>query len=160
MAGHAALVDDHAVEDVGDLVAVADAFKPVPFADRFFHVLFAAEAELVFPGRIAAEPVDAAAGELLGHASGLEVRLFALAGLPVLDLDRHGRHLLAADQDEVAGAAFDHLTFDRFHPDAAGGAIFAHAVQENATIARRLGPGREGLLAPLELDNQMIVLVF
>ena len=54
-------VDDLAVEDVGDLVAVADAFERVPLAGGLLDVVLAAEALDVLPVGIAAPPVDAAA---------------------------------------------------------------------------------------------------
>ena len=39
VAGFGAGVDHLAVEDVGDLVAIADAFEDVPLAGRFFDVI-------------------------------------------------------------------------------------------------------------------------
>ena len=50
-------VDDVAVDDVGDRVAVADHLHPVPLAGRLLDVVLAAEAEHVLPGRVAAPPV-------------------------------------------------------------------------------------------------------
>src|SRR5581483_4783008 len=161
VAAHGTVVDDVAVENVGDIAPLADAFEGVPFAGRLFHVLFAAEAEHVLPVGIAIEPVDAAARELLLHSAGLVVGLHAAlgAGGPILDFARQLGHVLAFDEDEVAGAALDHLALDRFEPDPAGGAVFADAMEQDAAVARRLFSRRPGLVAPLELDHEVIVLV-
>src|SRR5262249_2064337 len=122
--GLGANVHDLAVEDVGQLVAVADALEGVPFADGLFDIFFAAEAFHVFPLGVAAVPVDPAAGELLGGSAGLVVPLLPA----LLGLGGDFRLALAADQDDVAGASLDHLALDRFHPGAAGRAILANAV--------------------------------
>ena len=77
MARFRALVDDLAVENVGDAVAVADAFERVPLADRLFDVVLAAKALDVLPVRIAAPPVDSPSLELLGLALRIVIPLFA-----------------------------------------------------------------------------------
>src|SRR5262249_16884054 len=83
---------------------------------------------------------------------GLVIPLLALLGL-----NGDFRRVLAFDENDVAGAAFDHLALDRFHPDATGRAVFADAVQEDAAIASGVLAWRPGLLAPFELGNQVIV---
>src|SRR5262249_49024081 len=52
--GVEALVDRLAVEDIGDLAAVADDLQAIPFTDGFFDILRAAEALDVLPIWIAA----------------------------------------------------------------------------------------------------------
>src|ERR1019366_8537908 len=59
-----ASIHDDTVEDVGDLVAGAEAFEGVPFAERLLDVLLAAETLDVLPLGIAAPPIGAAADEL------------------------------------------------------------------------------------------------
>src|SRR5207248_932222 len=94
----------------------------VPLAGFLLDIVLAAEAEGVGPVGVAAIPVDAAAGEGLQLAARLVVRLRLLARrrLAHLDLALDGRLVLAGDEDDVAGAALDHLALDRFHPRAAG----------------------------------------
>src|SRR4051794_19998356 len=94
-------VDDEAVEDGGDGVAVADDLHAVPLARRALDVPLAAEPEHVLPAGVAPPPVEAAgvAGDR-GRAL-LEVELPVGAGA---DLAGEARLALAADHDEVAGA--------------------------------------------------------
>src|SRR5262249_27219613 len=109
----------------------------------------------VFPVGITSVPVDPAAGEFLRGSARLEIPLLALLGL-----NRYLRRVLPLDQDNIAGAALDHLALDRLHPDTAGRAILADAVQEDAAITRGVLARRPGLFAPFELGDQVIILVF
>src|SRR5262245_23363898 len=101
----AAAVDDLAVEDVGDLVAVADAFERVPLAGGLLHVLLAAEIHDIFPKRIAAVPVETAAGQRDSLTAGFVIKLvvlfLAVAGGAFLDFDGQAAFGLAAKNEEV-----------------------------------------------------------
>ncbi len=157
-AGH----DLDAVEEIGDVAAAADGLDAIPFSDGFFGVARTAEAEGVFPRRVTILPVDPALGDFGEFAFGGPVLRSGrdcageagrgeLAGFPVV----------AADEDNVSGAAFDDLVFDRAHPGAAEifgvGAIFALAVEQNAGVAGTVfarGP-RHG--APAVFGHQFVV---
>ena len=68
---------------------------------------------------------------------------------------------LARDENEIARAALDHLALDRLHPDAAGRPVFTNAVQQNAKLSIVFFTrGGQVRVPPLELDDQVIVLVF
>src|SRR5262249_25670655 len=126
-------VDHLAVEDVRDAVAGADALQPVPLADRPLHVLAAAEALDVLPQRVAGVPVDPPRRELLRRRPRTVIILFvpllALADRPLLRLDGQGAILRLAQDEEVAGAALDHLALVGLHPRPEA-AVGAGAVQQ------------------------------
>src|SRR5262249_2674157 len=120
-----------AIEDRRDRVAVGDDLVGVPLAYGLLDVFFPAEALNVFPLRIACVPVDAAALELAGRCAGFVVRLPAA----VFHLGGEAEWvLLVAKNQEIAGAAFDHLALDGRHPGAMETAIRALAVDQDAAI--------------------------
>src|SRR5262249_39908317 len=155
--------DDRAVEDVGDRVAVADALQRVPFADRLLGVVPAAEVLDILPERVAPGPVEPALRHCHRRGAGLVVILVVLlrplAGRPLLGLDRKAALAAPADDDEVAGAALDHLALERLHPALSVAAVRAGAVQQDTAVAGVVLARRPGLLAPLEFDSQVVVLV-
>src|ERR1019366_1098053 len=126
-----------------------------PFAERLLDVLLAAETLDVLPLGIAAPPIGAAADELAWFSFRIVVPLLADGA----DVDGSLGLALAFDEEQVAGAPFDHLALDAFHPRP-GHAIFADAVQQDAAVARGLLALRPGFVAPLEFDDELIVLVF
>src|SRR4051812_36859910 len=109
MRGVAANIHHLAIEDVLHRLAIADYFRTVPFTHRILHVLFAAESGHILPLGIAAVPIEPAPVARDRLAPLLPVQ-FAVRRLA--DFHRHGRLTLAADQNEVASPAFDHLRFD------------------------------------------------
>src|SRR5687768_3482351 len=112
VAGLGAGVNDMAVENRGDAVAVAHDFEAVPFSVGAFDVARAAIAQRVGPIGIAAPPVDTPAAFHDRLAAGFEENLLAI------DAGLHGktRRGFAPDDDEVAHAALDELHFDRLEP--------------------------------------------
>ena len=74
-----------------------------------------------------------------------------------LHRDRLARRVLAADDDQVADAALGELALDRRHPGAAGAAVGAGRVQQDAGVPHVLAA--VGPLPPLVLDDQVIVAV-
>src|SRR5262249_20603877 len=148
------LVHDLAVENIGDIAAVTNTFETIPFAGRIFDILLAAEALFVLPVGIAGIPVDAATIEVSRFALGL-----VIVSITLVRPDPQGGLVLALDENEITCAPLDHLALDGFHPDAAGGAILADAMKQDATVHGPVFPRRPGFLAPLELHHQVIILV-
>src|ERR1044071_9021793 len=64
-------IDDHAIENVGDLVAVANALQTIPLSHGLLDILGAAIALGILPFRISSEPVDSATLKLLRRSAGL-----------------------------------------------------------------------------------------
>ena len=147
-------VDDIAVDDVGDRVAVANDLHAIPFAGRLFDVAAAAKAEHVFPGRVASPPVKSTGVASDGLAPLLEVELPVGADAR---LAGEARFLPAVDHDEVAAAPFDQLAFLRLHPHAPGRAVGPDAMKQDSRVAGGLFPRSERPLAPLPFDDQVIV---
>src|SRR5262249_11458404 len=99
-------------------------------------------------------------GEDAFLAALLPARLFVRTENDVAS--QRDRNLLAvsvftADDDEVSVAALGELALDARHPGAAGAAVGAGRVQEDAGVAHEFAA--VGALAPLVLDGQVIVLV-
>ena len=155
------LVHLHAVDEILEGVALGDDLETGPLARRRLDVVLAAETKRVLPVDVALLPVETAALHGLARIAG-RPDLLLVAIQADLGADRrleHGavRELRREDED-VAHAAFDDLGLDAGHPAAAHGALRAEAVHEDAVVARGLGALAPGLFAPLELDDQMVVL--
>src|SRR5439155_21650604 len=73
------------------------------------------------------------------------------------DRDDLALGVLAADDDEVADAALSELALDARHPGAAGAAVRAGGVQEDARVANVLAA--VGAPAPFVFHDQVIILV-
>src|SRR5439155_19362981 len=61
-----------------------------------------------------------------------------------------------ADEDNIAGAALDHLELDRSGPNL----VRAGYVEENAAVTGHAGTRRMGGFAPRERGTEMVVGVF
>src|SRR5690606_27610999 len=110
-----------------------------PLAELALHVLPAAETGGVPPIRVAAVPVDAAAsqdGRFAPLAPDCRLALFDNFGAELEDHRLAGVIHAAVDghNEQVAGAAFDHLKLVAGHPRA--GLVGADAVQQDAAVAR------------------------
>src|SRR5687767_10056469 len=67
----AALIHLDAVDEVGDVAALANCFKAVPGAMRFFGVVATAEAKYGLPGRIDTAPRDPSHRKFGGLSGGI-----------------------------------------------------------------------------------------
>src|SRR5690606_4034796 len=94
---------------------------------RAFDVVFAAEADLVLPVGIAAEPVDAAGieGDLLASLVPdlLAVTILGDLGGECGRVLLFGERVGAGEHEDVADAPFDDLGLDRGHPAVAVAAV-------------------------------------
>lgn len=105
-------------------------------------------------------PVHATAGDGLARGARLPAHL-AVAVLSDLAGHAGGQHLavgqLGGDDDDVADAALDNVRLDAGDPRAAARAVRPEGVDEDAVVARVLFAVAPGVLAPFELDHQMVV---
>ena len=151
----------HAVDEILERVALGDDLETGPFAGRRFDVILAAEAFDVLPVGGAMLPVEATGGHRAtrgaGRPDGLLVGIDAGFGA-----DRGREHgavgELRREHEDVADAAFDDLGLDAGHPAAAHGALRSPAMDEDTVVARSLLAFAPRLLAPLELDHEVVVL--
>ena len=151
----------HAVDEILERVALGDHLETRPLAEGRLDVILAAETEGVLPVDVALLPVEAAALHGLARgARGPHPLLVAVATDLGADrsLEDGAVGELGREDEDVAYAAFDDLGFDAGHPAATHGALRAEAVDEDAVVARGLGALAPGLLTPLELDDEVVVL--
>src|SRR5690606_5670152 len=120
--------DDDVVQDVGDAVAVADHLRAIPFADGLGDVPGPAAAQNVLPCGIAAEPIEPAAIPRDRRSAPLAIELVVRPGAR---FDGQGRLAGAADENDVAAAAFDDLTFDGLPPAVVRRAVFADPMHQD-----------------------------
>src|SRR5438045_3694422 len=99
-----------AVDADADELVVASNFQFVPLTGRFFDFVGAAETFDVVPW-VAAGAIDTGDAWAFCHTL--------------------NRAVCAVDDEDVAGASFDHLALDGFGPDL----IFAAAMYEDAAVA-------------------------
>jgi hypothetical protein len=134
-------VDLGAVDVNLDAAPLANALDLRPFAEGAFDVVFAACVEEFLEARLVEVPPELAVREGADLAAGLPARAF-VGTEDRLRLDRDGDFLacfvFAADDDEVADAALGELAFNARHPRAAGAAVGADGVQEDAGVAYEL----------------------
>lgn len=115
-----------------DAVVIAGDFEFVPLAVWFFDLVRAAETFDVVPW-IATGTVEAGDGWAFSDAVDCQV--------------------CAADDEDVAGATFDHLGFDGFGPDS----IASDKVNENAAVAGIALARSPCFFAPFEFGDEFVV---
>src|SRR5262249_2505855 len=140
-------VHEHAIQEVGDRVALADDLHPVPLADRLVDVGRASEPEHVLPIRGAPPPVEATGFQGLPLSPLLIIRL---AVRPDPDLGGEGRDsFLAWDHNQVATSALEDLAFDRGHPARERLPVGPDAMYHDPRVPRPIAARGPGLSPPL-----------
>ena len=155
-------VHQHAVGEILQGIALRDDLEARPLAEGRLDVGAATVALHVLPVHVAVLPVETAAGH--GNArgarrpDGLLVAVLAELGADG-DRERDPVRGPGAEDEDVAHAAFDDLGLDAGHPRPALGADRPEAMDEDAVVAGTLGAAAPGLLAPLELADEVVILV-
>src|SRR5262249_39046241 len=124
--------------------ANGDELDRVPLTGRFFVVGVLDDAR---PAAVLARHGELGAALLVDH------RAFAILALAFDVNDPDG------DGPVIAAILLLDLQLLRAHPEGAGGAVLADAVVEQSAIAHGFLARRPALLAPLELERQVIILV-
>ncbi len=156
------LIDERAVDEVLQHVALGDDFEAVPFAAGAFDIVFATEAHGVAPVLVAATPVDAAFGD--GLAWGALFPDFLLITVEHELGGERSRQLraireLRREHQDVTHAALDDLRLDAGHPGVAVGTVRAVGVEEDAVVLGLLFARTPSLRAPFEFKDEMVVAV-
>ena len=152
----------HAIDEIDERIALGDHLETGPLAEGRLDVILAAEAYDVLPVGVALGPVQAAAFHgLAGRAGGPHLLFVAVETDFGADrgLEDGAVRELGREDEDVAHAAFDDLGLDAGHPVAAYRALRPEAVHEDTAIAGAGLPLTPGLLAPLELDHEMVVAI-
>src|SRR5580765_365455 len=117
-----------AIDRNRNFIAVAQYFHSIPFTARLLDLVRTAKTFFI-PPRIPPRAIKASDCRSLGYAV-------------------HGE-ICAIDNQNIPGAAFDNLSFNRFRPDL----IFSATMDQNSAVTRIRLPRRPSFVAPLEFGN-------
>src|SRR5262249_50280455 len=130
-------------------------------AQRALHVVLASGIKQLLEVWVVQRPPELPTREDLGHSPFLPARPLVGAEHDLTG-ETHGDDFLlliaTTDGDEVADTPLGQLALDARHPGATRSAVRPDGVEEDAGVADVLTP--VCLLAPLELDDQVIIAVF
>src|SRR5262249_47938869 len=146
--GVIAVVDGRAVDFDRYRLSFADTLDARPRAERTLDIILAAGIEQLFEFRVMQRPPELAFREDSALASFLPARLLVRPENDVAgELNRNGLLfvVLPSDRYQVGIAPLGKLALDAGHPRAAGAAVGADAVEQNAGVAHELAA--VGLLA-------------